>query len=121
MAAGAIGTDTGGSIRIPSALNGLVGFKPTAKRVPLDDVLPLSFTLDSAGRAHVVRAYGLSWHNELRNAATYVDRILRGDKPADLPVQTASKFETALNPKAAKELGFAVSGGLLVAADEVIE
>ena len=49
MAAGAIGTDTGGSIRIPAALNGLVGFKPTAKRVPLDDVLPLSFTLDSAG------------------------------------------------------------------------
>jgi aspartyl-tRNA(Asn)/glutamyl-tRNA(Gln) amidotransferase subunit A len=49
MAAGAIGTDTGGSIRIPSALNGLVGFKPTARRVPLDGVLPLSFTLDSAG------------------------------------------------------------------------
>jgi len=49
MAAGAIGTDTGGSIRIPAALNGLVGFKPTAKRVPLDGVLPLSFTLDSAG------------------------------------------------------------------------
>jgi aspartyl-tRNA(Asn)/glutamyl-tRNA(Gln) amidotransferase subunit A len=49
MAAGAIGTDTGGSIRIPAALNGLVGFKPTARRVPLDGVLPLSFTLDSAG------------------------------------------------------------------------
>ena len=49
MAVGAIGTDTGGSIRIPSALNGLVGFKPTARRVPLDGVLPLSFTLDSAG------------------------------------------------------------------------
>src|SRR6266404_6618688 len=49
MAAGAIGTDTGGSIRIPSALNGLVGFKPTARRVPLDGVLPLSFSLDSAG------------------------------------------------------------------------
>src|SRR5439155_5125165 len=49
MAAGAIGTDTGGSVRIPSALNGLVGFKPTARRVPLDGVLPLSFTLDSAG------------------------------------------------------------------------
>jgi Asp-tRNAAsn/Glu-tRNAGln amidotransferase A subunit and related amidases len=51
MAAGAIGTDTGGSIRIPAALNGLVGFKPTARRVPLDGVLPLSFTLDSAGRS----------------------------------------------------------------------
>jgi aspartyl-tRNA(Asn)/glutamyl-tRNA(Gln) amidotransferase subunit A len=49
MAAGAIGTDTSGSIRIPAALNGLVGFKPTARRVPLDGVLPLSFTLDSAG------------------------------------------------------------------------
>jgi aspartyl-tRNA(Asn)/glutamyl-tRNA(Gln) amidotransferase subunit A len=49
MVAGAIGTDTGGSIRIPAALNGLVGFKPTARRVPLDGVLPLSFTLDSAG------------------------------------------------------------------------
>jgi aspartyl-tRNA(Asn)/glutamyl-tRNA(Gln) amidotransferase subunit A len=49
MAAGAIGSDTGGSIRIPAALNGLVGFKPTARRVPLDGVVPLSFTLDSAG------------------------------------------------------------------------
>lgn len=49
MAAGAIGTDTGGSIRIPAALNGLVGFKPTASRVPRDRMVPLSFTLDSAG------------------------------------------------------------------------
>jgi aspartyl-tRNA(Asn)/glutamyl-tRNA(Gln) amidotransferase subunit A len=49
MVAGAIGSDTGGSIRIPAALNGLVGFKPTARRVPLDGVLPLSFTLDSVG------------------------------------------------------------------------
>jgi aspartyl-tRNA(Asn)/glutamyl-tRNA(Gln) amidotransferase subunit A len=49
MAACAVGTDTGGSVRIPAALNGLVGFKPTAQRVPLDGVLPLSVTLDSAG------------------------------------------------------------------------
>ena len=45
----AIGSDTGGSIRIPSALNGLVGFKPTRARVPLDGALPLSFTLDALG------------------------------------------------------------------------
>ena len=49
MAAAAIGTDTGGSVRIPPALNGLVGFKPTARRVPLDGMVPLSLTLDSAG------------------------------------------------------------------------
>jgi aspartyl-tRNA(Asn)/glutamyl-tRNA(Gln) amidotransferase subunit A len=49
MAAAAIGTDTGGSVRIPAALNGLVGFKPTARRVPLEGVLPLSFSLDSVG------------------------------------------------------------------------
>jgi aspartyl-tRNA(Asn)/glutamyl-tRNA(Gln) amidotransferase subunit A len=49
MAVAAIGTDTGGSVRIPAALNGLVGFKPTARRVPRDGVLPLSSTLDSVG------------------------------------------------------------------------
>ena len=49
MAVAAIGTDTGGSVRIPAALNGLVGFKPTARRVSLEGVLPLSLTLDSAG------------------------------------------------------------------------
>jgi aspartyl-tRNA(Asn)/glutamyl-tRNA(Gln) amidotransferase subunit A len=49
MVAGAIGTDTGGSVRIPAALNGVVGFKSTARRVPRDGVLPLSFTLDSVG------------------------------------------------------------------------
>ncbi len=49
MAVAAMGTDTGGSVRIPASLNGLAGFKPTARRVPLDGVLPLSLTLDSAG------------------------------------------------------------------------
>jgi aspartyl-tRNA(Asn)/glutamyl-tRNA(Gln) amidotransferase subunit A len=49
MAVAAIGTDTGGSVRIPAALNGLVGFKPTARRVPRDGIFPLSFTLDSVG------------------------------------------------------------------------
>jgi aspartyl-tRNA(Asn)/glutamyl-tRNA(Gln) amidotransferase subunit A len=49
MAHGALGTDTGGSCRIPAAFNGIVGFKPTQRRVPLDGAIPLSFTLDSIG------------------------------------------------------------------------
>jgi aspartyl-tRNA(Asn)/glutamyl-tRNA(Gln) amidotransferase subunit A len=49
MAHGALGTDTGGSCRIPAAFNGIVGFKPTQRRVPLDGATPLSFTLDSIG------------------------------------------------------------------------
>ena len=57
----------------------------------------------------------------LRQAAAYVDRILRGDKPADLPVQTPIKYETVLSLKTAKALRLTVPAGLLVAADEVIE
>jgi aspartyl-tRNA(Asn)/glutamyl-tRNA(Gln) amidotransferase subunit A len=49
MAHGALGTDTGGSCRIPAAYNGIVGFKPTQRRVPLDGTVPLSFSLDSIG------------------------------------------------------------------------
>ena len=49
MAHGALGTDTGGSCRIPAAFNGIVGYKPTQRRVPLDGGVPLSFSLDSFG------------------------------------------------------------------------
>jgi putative ABC transport system substrate-binding protein len=58
---------------------------------------------------------------KFRRAARYVERILRGEKPADLPVQTPVKYETLLNLKTAKALGLTVPPGLLVAADEVIE
>ena len=66
-------------------------------------------------------SYGNDFVDVFRQAASYVDRILRGDKPADLPVQAATKFETVVNLKTAKALGLTVPPGLLVAADEVIE
>ena len=66
-------------------------------------------------------SYGVNFVDMCRQAAPYVDRILRGDKPADLPVQAATKFETTLNLKTAKALALTVPSGLLVAADEVME
>jgi putative ABC transport system substrate-binding protein len=67
------------------------------------------------------RYYSTDFVFEYRQAASYVDRILRGAKPADLPVQAPTKFETTVNLKTAKALGLTVPPGLLVAADEVIE
>jgi putative tryptophan/tyrosine transport system substrate-binding protein len=66
-------------------------------------------------------SYGVDQVNLFRQAATYVDRILRGEHPADLPVQAPTKYETVVNVKAAKALGLTVPQTLLVAADEVIE
>ncbi len=66
-------------------------------------------------------SYGVDQVDLLRRAAPYVDRILRGEKPADLPVQAPTKYETVVNVKTAKALGLTVPPGLLVGADEVIE
>jgi ABC-type uncharacterized transport system substrate-binding protein len=66
-------------------------------------------------------SYATDLVDQYRRAAAYVDRILRGANPADLPVQAPTKYETTINLKTAKALGLAVPSGLLVAADEVIE
>jgi putative ABC transport system substrate-binding protein len=66
-------------------------------------------------------SYGIDRVNISRQAASYVDRILHGAKPADLPVQAPTKYQTVLNLRTAKALGLTVPPGLLLAADEVIE
>jgi len=66
-------------------------------------------------------SFGPSYPDFFRRAAGYVDRILRGEKPADLPVQISTKYELVINQKTARTFGLTVPQTLLVRADELIE
>jgi putative tryptophan/tyrosine transport system substrate-binding protein len=88
-----------------------------AARLSLPAVYPFDYFVAAGG----LMSYGADQVDMFRQAANYVDRILRGAKPADLPVQAPIRYETAINLKTAKALGLSVPNALLVAADEVIE
>jgi len=88
-----------------------------AARHRLPAVYPFNYFVGAGG----LLAYGTDQLEMFRQTANYVDRILRGAKPVDLPVQAPIRYETSINLKTAKALGLTVPNGLLVAADEVIE
>ena len=83
--------------------------------------LPTVYALRGFVAAGGLMSYGTDQVESFRQVAPYIDRILRGAKPADLPVQVPTKYETVLNLKTAKALGLEVPPSLLVRADEVIE
>jgi putative ABC transport system substrate-binding protein len=110
--------------------NGGLIFPPDATTTSLRDVvvalaaryrLPAVYAWRQFVTAGGLMSYGIDFVEQFRQAASYVDRILRGSSPADLPVQAPTKYQTVLNLKTAKALGLTVPPGLLVAADEVIE
>jgi putative ABC transport system substrate-binding protein len=103
-----------------------VGVKPGAPRASIISAaarnnVPAVYALSFFARDGGLLSYGPDLVDLYRRAATYVDRILRGAKPEDLPVQFPTKFEMVVNRKTATALGLEVPLSILVRADEVIE
>jgi putative ABC transport system substrate-binding protein len=116
----ALGREPGGGLVVLTD-----GFM-TAHRAPLilaaaRNIVPAVYAQSYYVRDGGLLSYGVDQVDRLRRAATYVDRILRGAKPGDLPVQFPTKFEMVVNLKTAKALGLTVPQSILLRADEVIQ
>jgi putative ABC transport system substrate-binding protein len=109
----------GGLVVMPDqwALSHRVPFISAAAR----NNVPAVYSVPDFARDGGLLSYGVDGVDPWRRAATYVDRILRAEKPGDLPMQFPTKFEMVVNLKTAKALGLAVPPSILLRADEQIE
>jgi putative ABC transport system substrate-binding protein len=116
----ALGREPGGGLVVmPDAF--MTAHRASIISAAARNSVPAVYTLSEAARDGGLLSYGPDRVDIFRRAATYVDRILRGEKPGDLPVQFPTKFEMVVNRKTAKALGLEVPLSILVRADEVIE
>ena len=116
----ALGREPGGGLIVISEVFTLAHRVPIISAAARNNV-PAIYWQSVFARDGGLLSYGIDQVDNFRRAATYVDRILRGAKPADLPVQLPTKFEMVVNLKAAKAIGLTVPPSLLAIADEVIE
>src|SRR6516164_4218086 len=116
----ALGREPGGGLVVMPDAFMLAHRAPIIAAEALHNI-PAVYANSEFAREGGLLSYGVDQVDTYRRAATYVDRILRGEKPGDLPVQLPTKFEMVVNLKAAKALGLAVPQSILLRADEVIE
>jgi putative tryptophan/tyrosine transport system substrate-binding protein len=90
-------------------------------QLAIENRLPTSFAFREYVEVGGLSSYGVNFSTMYRRATEFADKILRGAKPADLPVEQSTKFELVINLKTAKSLGIAIPTTLLASADEVIE
>ena len=114
----ALGREPGGGLVVISG--GFLVAQPIILAAARNNV-PAVYNVSDFVRDGGLLSYGVDQVDTFRRAASYVDRILRGEKPGDLPVQSPTKFEMVVNRKTAKALGLEVPLSILVRADEVIE
>jgi putative ABC transport system substrate-binding protein len=116
----ALGREPGGGLVVIADAFTFGHHAPIISAAALNNV-PTVSTLSEFVRDGGLLSYGPDTVDLFRRAATYVDRILRGEKPGDLPVQFPTKFEMIVNRKTATALGLAIPPSILLRADEVIE
>jgi putative ABC transport system substrate-binding protein len=116
----ALGREPGGGlVLIPDAFMNV--YRAPIISAAARNNVPAVYSLSAFARDGGLLSYGVDVVDRYRRAASYVDRILRGEKPGDLPVQLPTKFEMVVNRKTATALGLAIPPSILLRADEVIE